>query len=65
MKYGGENEIPPCEVRCKADVFENAIRAIGVEFACEWFGYDVDSKFTSETTRILCERSGTTPLDKE
>ena len=58
MKYGKQNEIPACEVKCPADVFENAIREIGVEFACEWFGHDVDSEFTKETVRMLCERSG-------
>jgi len=35
MKYGNKNEIPPCEVKCRADIFENAIREIGVEFACQ------------------------------
>jgi len=58
MKYGNANEIPPCEVKCKADIFENAIREIGVAFACEWFGYSADSEFTKETIRVLCERSG-------
>ena len=51
-------EIPPCEVKCRADIFENAIRAIGVEFACEWFGHEADSEFTKETIKVLCERSG-------
>jgi len=58
MKYGNENEIPPCEVKCRADIFENAIREIGVEFACEWFGHAADSEFTKETIKVLCERSG-------
>ncbi len=58
MKYGSANEIPPCEVKCKADIFENAIREIGVEFACEWFGHDADSQFTKETIKILRERGG-------
>lgn len=58
MKYGGKNEIPPCEVKCPADVFENQIREIGVEFACEWFGHNADSEFTKETISTLCERSG-------
>ena len=48
MKYGNKNEIPPCEVNCPADIFENAIREIGVVFACEWFGYHADSDFTKE-----------------
>ena len=51
-------EIPPCEVKCRADIFENAIRAIGVEFACKWFGHEADSEFTKETIKVLCERSG-------
>ena len=58
MKYGNKNEIPPCEVTCPADVFENAVREIGVEFACEWFGHDADSEFTKKTVKTLCERSG-------
>ncbi len=58
MKYGGKNEIPPCEVNCQADLFENQIREIGVEFACEWFGHDADSEFTKTTIKLLCERSG-------
>jgi len=63
MKYGNSNEIPPCEVNCPADIFENAIREIGVEFACLWFGHDVDSEFTKETIRVLCERSGIQTLN--
>ena len=58
MKYGRENQIPAVKVTCRADVFENAIREIGVEFACEWFGHNADSEFTRETIKALCERSG-------
>ncbi len=58
MKYGGKSDIPVCEVKCQADIFENAIREIGVEFACEWFGYSYDSEFTKDTIKVLCERSG-------
>jgi len=58
MEYGNENEIPPCEVKCRADIFENSIRYIGVEFACEWFGHAADSGFTREAIRTLCDRSG-------
>ena len=58
MKYGNKNEIPPCEVKCRADIFENAIREIGVEFACKWFGHEANSEFTKETIKVLCERSG-------
>ena len=58
MQYGYRKEIPNCEVKCPADVFENAIREIGVEFACEWFGHNADSEFTRETVKTLCDRSG-------
>ncbi len=58
MQYGKKNEIPPVEVTCPVDAFENQIRAIGVVCACEWFGHDSDSDFTKETIKTLCERSG-------
>ena len=58
MKNGGNNEIPACEVTCQADVFENAIRAIGVVFACEWFGHSEGSDFTRNAIKTLSERSG-------
>jgi hypothetical protein len=58
MKFGGAGDIPNVQVKCEADVFENAIREIGVVFACEWFGHDEDSDFTKETISTLCERSG-------
>ena len=64
MKYGGTNEIPAVEVKCQADVFENAIRSIGVEFACEWFGYDANSDFTASTIVTLCECSGISTEDR-
>ena len=57
LKYGDKNEIPPCDVKCPGDEFENMIRKMGVVFCCEWFGHDIDSDFTKETIRILCERS--------
>ncbi len=50
-----ENEIKPVEVTCKCDEFENAIRKIGVVFACEWFGYDADSDFTKDTIKRLLD----------
>lgn len=56
MKHGGREEIPPCESKCLCDDFENAIRKIGVEFACEWFG--CSEEFAKETIKILGERSG-------
>ena len=61
MNYGGKNEIPQVKVKVQADVFENAIREIGVEFACEWFGHNADSDFTKATVKTLCERSGIEP----
>lgn len=39
------------------DLFENAIREVGVVAACEWFGYSADSDFTKETALVLDERS--------
>jgi hypothetical protein len=58
IPYGGPNEIPPAEVRCPNDEFENMIRKYGVVNACEWFGHSFDSEFTKETVEILLERSG-------
>ena len=55
MEYGNERDISPVEIKCHADVFENAIRDIGVEFACEWFG--LDEHQTKNVINILCERS--------
>ncbi len=57
MKYGKANEIPAVNASCPADVFENAIKAFGVEQACEWFGYSADSKFTQKTVARLCYKS--------
>lgn len=58
IPYGSLGEIPPVEVKCPADAFENEIRKIGVVWACEWFGYSSDSEFTRETIKTLLERSG-------
>jgi hypothetical protein len=58
IPYGSHGEIPPVEVKCKADDFENCIREFGVVNACEWFGYSSDSEFTKETIKLLLERSG-------
>lgn len=55
--FGDPGKIPPVEIKCKMDVFENAIREIGVINACEWFGHSSDSEFTKETIEILMERS--------
>lgn len=57
IKNGAPGEIPPVREICPADVFENAIRTFGVVNACEWFGHEYDSEFTSETIRVLEERS--------
>jgi hypothetical protein len=57
-EYGLPKAIPPVEVKCFADVFENMIREFGVVNACEWFGHQSDSEFTKETIAVLLERSG-------
>jgi len=56
-EFGGSGEIKPCVVKCGADIFENAIREMGVDNACEWFGYEKDSEFTRDTIKVLRERS--------
>jgi hypothetical protein len=58
IQYGGANEITPVTERTPSDVFENAIRKIGVVAACEWFGHAPDSEFTADTIKCLLERSG-------
>ena len=57
INYGGARDIPPVEVKCPMDAFENHIREIGVITVCEWFGYTADSAFTRETICILYKRS--------
>ncbi|MBR8343045.1 hypothetical protein KDX40_04745 [Burkholderia ambifaria] len=57
IKHGGPGEIPPVRQTCPMDVFENAIRAVGVVNACEWFGHTTDSEFTRETITVLISRS--------
>lgn len=54
---GKAGAIPPVQVNNTGDEFENAIRAIGVVAACEWFGHQSDSEFTADTIRVLVERS--------
>lgn len=49
-------EIGFVDEKTPADIFENAIRRIGVVAACEWFGHKHDSEFTRDTQRILNER---------
>lgn len=55
MKYGNKNEIKPVEIKCHDDEFENAIRKIGVELACEWFC--CNDQFMKEAINTLCKRS--------
>lgn len=57
-KYGKQNQIPPVEVNCPNDEFENMVRKIGVQHACEWFG--TDEYFLVNTIETLCDRSGIT-----
>lgn len=57
FEKSGPGEIPPVRERTPMEVFENAIRAIGVANACEWFGHSTDSEFTRETIEVLIERS--------
>lgn len=57
IKDGGPGAIPSVREEVPIDAFENAIRAIGVVSACEWFGHAPDSEFTAETIRTLRERS--------
>lgn len=56
--YGEAWAIPLVDEDTPCAVFENAIRRIGVVFACEWFGHAPDSDFTRETIRVLRKRSG-------
>ena len=51
----GAGDIPPVEVKCPADAFENVIRHFGVVNACEWFGHNMDSEFIRETIEYLLE----------
>lgn len=57
MSNGDANKIPPVEVKCPMDKFENAIREIGVTAACEWFGFPAGSEFTGECIELLTARS--------
>ena len=50
-------KIPKTKENVPMDVFENAIRDVGVVAACEWFGHAPDSEFTKETQKLLMERS--------
>lgn len=57
-EFGGPGEIPPVEVNCPCDEFENAIKKIGVVNACEWFGYESFHPFTLATIQDLKEKAG-------
>lgn len=57
-KFGAARAIPPVDEMTEGAVFENAIRRIGVTFACEWFGHQ-DGDFVKETVLCLLERSKT------
>lgn len=59
ISLGAAGAIPLVEEDTTGDMFENAIRRIGVTAACEWFGYAPDSESTAETIRVLQERSNT------
>lgn len=60
-----KNAIDRVPERVPMDRFENAIREIGVEAACEWFGHSYDSEFTKESIRILNERLAATNAQEE
>jgi hypothetical protein len=57
IKDGGPGDLPPVEVKCPNDEFENAIRKIGVVAACEWFDHAFNSSFTAESIKVLRDRS--------
>lgn len=56
IKDGGAGALPPVEVKCPFDEFDNAIRKIGIVEACEWFGHAADSEFTKVTIEVLRAR---------
>lgn len=55
--FGAPGAIPLVPERTTGDAWENAIRTIGVNSACEWFGHSIYSDFTMDTIRVLLERS--------
>lgn len=55
--FGHPGAIPLVPELTTGDVWENAIRTIGVHSACEWFGYPADHQFTVETINVLRDRS--------
>ena len=54
---GGPRAIPAVPEHVPMDVFENAIRKVGVVNACEWFGYESTSDFTRDTIKLLRDRA--------
>lgn len=62
--YGAAGAIPLVDEATTGDVFENAIRRVGVVAACEWFGHAPDSEFTRETIRVLQQRAGVRPNER-
>ena len=56
-EWGLPGAIPPVPERTTGDIWENAIRKIGVHSACEWFGYHATHEFTVETIQVLRDRS--------
>lgn len=54
---GQAEALAPVREKTPGDIFENAIRALGVVAACEWFGYRPDSEFTKQTIEVLRLRS--------
>jgi hypothetical protein len=57
IPFGGPGDIPPVDICCEGDQFENVIRAYGVVSACEWFGHAPGSEFTADAINTLRERS--------
>jgi hypothetical protein len=56
-EWGLPGAIPPVPERTTGDIWENAIRKIGVHEACSWFGYHATHEFTVDTIQVLRARS--------
>lgn len=56
-EFGKPGAIPLVPENTTGDIWENAIRKIGVHSACEWFGYPADHEFTLDTINVLRDRS--------
>lgn len=57
IDYMQPNTIPPVDVTCANDEWENAIRKFGVSNACEWYRQEYNGEWAEETMHILLERS--------